>query len=243
MKVAAVIACRLDSTRLYGKPMQLIGDKPIIVHLIERLKRSKKLDQIVLAISDESGKQVFIDFANKNGFKYVIGPVKDVLQRLILGAEYVGADIVVRTTPENPYVYWENLDEMIRLHVENKADLTVTDRLPLGGYIEVISLAAMKREHNEGEDRHRSELCTLYISENPDKFKLQRLTPPENIQRPDIRLTVDTPEDLILARAIWDRLHKKDPLFSISDIVELINKEPKLMEINSANNKTLHLWK
>ncbi|MFA5097247.1 MAG: acylneuraminate cytidylyltransferase [Candidatus Margulisiibacteriota bacterium] len=243
MKSTAVLACRLESTRLFGKPMQLINDMPIILHLISRLRKAKKLDEIVLAISDEPGQHVFIDLAKKNGLRYVIGDQKDVLGRLIKGGDLAKTDIVVRTTTENPYVYWENLDELISLHIKNSADITVTEHLPLGAFLEVISLSAMKRAHNDGEDRHRSELCTLYISENPDKFKIQKIKAPEKLCRADIRLTVDTPQDLILVRTIWEKLHAKDPLFSISDIIELFEKEPGLKEINASNNQTLYLWK
>lgn len=243
MKSTAVLACRLESTRLFGKPMQLINDLPIILHLISRLRKPKKIDEIVLAISDEPGQHVFIDLARKNGLRHVIGDQKDVLGRLIKGGDLAQTDIVVRTTTENPYIYWENLDELIELHIKNRADLTVTEHLPLGSFLEVISLTAMKKAHHDGEDRHRSELCTLYICENPEKFKIQKVKPPEKLRRPDIRLTVDTPQDLILVRTIWEKLSPIKEMFSINDIVDLFEADPSLMRINNSNKETLYLWK
>ncbi|MCB0056670.1 MAG: N-acetylneuraminate synthase family protein [Caldilineaceae bacterium] len=242
MKVAATLACRAESVRLYGKPMQLVGDRPIIHHLIRQLRMVSALDEIVLAISEGPSQGVFVDFAQREGLPYVVGPEKDVLKRLIMAAEAVGADIALRTTTENPYIYWENIDELIRLHVENNADLTVTERLPLGAFVEIISVDALRKSHRHGEDRHRSELCTLFIAENPDLFTIQRVAAPLEIERPDIRLTVDTPQDLIVVRAIWDALQNDNELIRMADIVEFLDAHPEIRQINTGEN-TLYLWK
>ena len=242
MKVAATLACRAESTRLYGKPMQLVGGRPIMELLIEQLRQVKSIDEIVLAISEGPSRLIFIDYAEKHRLPYVVGPEKDVLKRLIMAGEKVGADIAVRTTTENPYTYWQNLDELIRLHVENNADLTVTEGLPLGTLIEVISMDALRRSHKHGEDRHRSELCSLFIAENPDIFTIQKVEGPKKLQRPEFRLTVDTPYDLILVRTLWDALHKEGRLITLEEIVDYLDAHPDLAKIN-LGEKTLKLWK
>lgn len=242
MKVAAVLACRAESSRLFGKPMQLVGDRPIIQHLIDQLRKVKGIDEIVLAISDSPSSQIFIKYAEREGLHYVVGPEKDVLLRLIQGADLVQADIILRTTTENPFIYWENIDDLISDHIKNNADLTVTEKLPLGSFVEIISLNALKRSHKFGEDRHRSEYCTLFISENPDNFTIQRITPSMKLQRPDIRLTVDTPHDLILVRALWESLSKDGELVTLEKIIEFLDANPELLRINNGE-QTLYLWK
>jgi N,N'-diacetyllegionaminate synthase len=243
MKIAATLACRAESSRMYGKPMQLVGDRPIIQHLIDRLLQAKSIDEVVLAITEGPSSAIFIDYARRKSLPYILGPEIDVLQRLIMAAEHVKADIVVRVTPDNPFIYWENLDEIIAEHIERNADLTVTEKLPLGSVVEIISLDALKRSHARGEDRHRSELCTLFISENPDLFSIQRLSPPSKFQRPEIRLTVDTPYDLIMARNLWQALQQEGHLISIEEIIEFLDLHPDLAAINKTDEKTLHLWK
>jgi len=242
MKVAATLACRAESTRLYGKPMQLVGARPIIQHLVDRLRQAKSIDEIVLAISDGPSSSVFVDFAEKQGLRYVVGPEKDVLGRLIMAADSVQADIVLRTTTENPYIYYENIDDLIRMHIENNADLTVTEKLPLGAFLEVITLNSLKTAHMYGEDRHRSEFCTLFIAENPDIFTIQKILPPQKLQRPEIRLTVDTPYDLILVRTIWDALNKGGHIITIEEIIDYLDLHPDIAGINRGE-KTLYLWK
>ena len=94
--------------------MQNIGKKPILAHIIERFKQVSKINDIVLAISKGPASAVFVDFAEQYGLPYVIGDEKDVLGRVITGAESVNADIVVRHTTENPFIYYEVLDELIQ---------------------------------------------------------------------------------------------------------------------------------
>lgn len=241
MKVAATLACRAESSRLYGKPMQLVGDRPIIQHLIDRLQQVKLINEIVLAISEGPGRGIFIDYAERQKLPYIVGSEKDVLGRLILAADYAQADIIVRTTTENPFIYWENIDDLIQQHIEHNADLTVTEKLPLGAFVEIISLDALKKSHNYGEDRHRSELCTLFIAENLDIFTIQRVAPPAKLRRPEIRLTVDTPHDLIVVRTLWQALQRDAHLITIEEIIDFINAHPDVA-INTGQ-QTLYLWK
>jgi len=242
IKVAAVLACRLESRRLYGKPMHLVGDRPIIQHLIDRLRKISLLDHIVLAVSEGPGHNVFVEFAGQQHLSHVIGPEKDVLRRLLLAADSIKADVLLRVTTENPYIFWENLDDLIVRHVHNSADLTVTESLPLGAGAEIISLQALKNAHTHGEDRHRSELCSLFIAENPDIFSIQRIPAPEKLRHPEMRLTVDTPHDLILVRTLWQALHKENHLIAMEEIVQFLLDHPEIAAINSQEN-SLHLWK
>ncbi len=242
MKVVATLACRLASTRLYGKPMQLVGGRPIIQNLIDRLRQVRALDEVCLAITEGPDRHVFVDYAERNNLPYVIGSEKDVLGRLIAAADHCHADIALRCTTENPYIYWENVDELIRSHIENNAALTVTEKLPVGAVVEVISVSALKKAHQHGEDRHRSELCTLFIAENPDVFKIQRVHPPDKLRRPDLRLTVDTPEDLMVVRKLYEDLKGDTHLITIDEIVDYLNDHPEVVALNS-KYQVLNLWK
>ena len=238
MKTAAVIACRLESTRLFGKPMQLIGEYSILDHLVNRFRQSKSIDKIVLAIGDAPGKSVFLDYASRHGLPYVVGSQIDVLERLIVGAEHVQADIVVRQTPDCPFTYWQNIDELIQIHIDSNADYTITSGLPLGASVQVISADALRTSHRNGEVRHRSELCDLFVVENPSIFNIVRVSAPDNLRRPHYRLTVDTPDDLKLARHLQEKLGKSGALLSLSEIVEYLDLHPDVARMNVAPSTT-----
>lgn len=242
MRVVATLACRAESKRLYAKPMQNIGGRPILSHLIEQLNRISAIDEIVLAISDTPSQYIFIDYALKNNLRYIVGDEKDVLGRLIEAAGMAEADIVVRTTTENPYIYWQNADQLIHQHIKDNIDLSVTEKLPLGSFLEIVTLSALRKSHDYGEDRHRSELCTLFIAENPEVFQIHRVTPPEHLQRPHYRLTTDTTRDLFLMQQIWDDLHEDGVPISVERIIGYLDERPELAIFNT-NNDTLYVWK
>ena len=236
MKVVATLACRVQSKRLYAKPLQFIdieNDITILEYLVGFLKTCDGIDEIVLAISEGVENKPFKMLAHKMGLKYVIGPEQDVQKRLIMAADKGGGDIVYRVTTECPFIYMDTFEETLERHIKGKAALTVIEGLPEGTYYEIIDLKDLKTAHEQGEERHRSELCTLYMCENPNKFHLQRLrTGSSKLQRPDIRLTVDYPEDLIVVREVYKALNKKDKSIKIEDIIDYLDTHPKLKEIN-----------
>jgi len=231
--IVAILACRVSSERLFAKPLQLIDGKPILLKIIDQIKKSKLISDIVLAISENEGNEIFVKLAKKQGLKYIIGDEFDVLKRLIDGAEYLKADIVFRCTSENPFLYWEKIDELIGNHVRGRYDYTYIENLPMGCLMELVNTVALKKSHKFGSKRHRSELCTLYINENRKKFKICAYLPPKKLQRPDFRLTVDTPEDLIVARLIHKALGKKSRIIPMGEIIEFLENNPQIRKINS----------
>jgi N,N'-diacetyllegionaminate synthase len=232
-KIAAVIACRVDSGRLFGKPLQPIGKYCILELLLKQLKKSNLIDDIILAISQNDGNEVFVNFAKKNNLKFIQGDDRDVLERLIKGAKFVNADTILRITSENPYIYWEGIDSLIKKHLDNNSDLTTFSDLPLGTSMEIIKSKALEKSHKLGTKKHRSELCTLFINENPEKFKILRIKPEKELCKPEIRLTVDTPEDLLVAKIIYESLNIKNKLIKIKKIIKFLEKNSSILNINS----------
>lgn len=233
MKVIVVLACRSESTRLYGKPLQLVGDKPILEHIYERIQQVTQVDNTVIAAADTPSKSSYADFAKKHDLPFVVGSEEDVLQRLIDAADSVSADVVIRAMTENPFIYWKGIDDAITKHIIEDADLTVTKNVPAGTFVDIHSVDGLKRSHRQGDDRHRSEYTTRYINENPSEFTVAEISPPEHIQRPEIRLTVDNPADLLLVREIYDRLSddQTGPA-PLDKIVSVIDDDPSLLKIN-----------
>jgi spore coat polysaccharide biosynthesis protein SpsF len=233
MKVVVVLACRSESTRLYGKPLQLVGGKPILEHIYERIQQATMVDSTVIAAADTPSQHSYIDFAEKYGLPFVVGSEIDVLRRLIDAADSVDADIVVRAMTENPFIYWNGIDDAISKHIEENADLTVMRGLPSGTFVDIHSVESLKQSHKKGDDRHRSEFTSRFIIENTNNFTISKLSPPEHIQQPQIRLTVDNPEDLVLVRELYDRLSgdQMQPA-SLAEIIQIIENNPSLLEIN-----------
>ena len=232
-KVVAVIACRVGSERLFAKPLQQISGFTILHLLINQIKKSKQITDIVLAISEKSGNNIFVNFAHENNIKFVQGDDLDVLKRLIDGGDYVNSDIIFRVTSDCPFIYWEKIDFMINNHVNNNNDFSILKNTPLGAGYEIINLDALKKSHKLGSKKHRSELVSLFIYENQKKFKIQEIEPKKEFQRPDLRLTVDNPEDLLVARMIHEKIGKNDSPIELKKIIKFLDTHPEIIKINS----------
>lgn len=232
-KIIAVLPCRIFSTRLFAKPLQQINNYEILLLLISQLKKASLLDKIVLAISNDSGSKLYVDFAKKFKVPYIIGSESDVLGRLIKGVKKANGDILLRVTSENPYIYWEGIDSLIQNHLSGNYDLSFYKNLPIGASCEIINLKSLEIAHKYGNKKHRSEYSTLYFFENPHKFSINPVLPKKSLQFPKIRLTVDTPEDLILARIIHDKLGMKTNPIKLEKIIDFLNSNKQIMKLNS----------
>ncbi|MEE2753541.1 MAG: NTP transferase domain-containing protein [Candidatus Latescibacterota bacterium] len=234
MSVAAVLTCRNNSSRLYAKPLQRIGGRTILEHIIAQLQTCNEVDHIVLAISEQPDNWVYTTIADRLGLPWLMGDDTDMLQRLILGAKKVGADQVLRMTPDGPFLYWEGMGEFIQDHVKSEADYSIHDGLPLGSFYELIKTDALERCHQEGEDRHRSEYSTLYIYENKDRFVVRMVPVDKGLDRKDIRIVVDTPEDLIVCQSIFEHVANEDGLVPIRPLIRYLDMNPKIKSLNQA---------
>lgn len=233
-KVVAVIACRVGSERLFAKPLQLIGDFTILQLLIKQIRKSKLINEIVLAISKKPGNEAFVNFAQENNLPFIEGDDVDVLQRLIKGAKYVNAEIIFRVTPDQPFIYWEGMDSIIQNHIKGGFSFSILEDVPLGIGYEIINLNALEISHSKGKRKHRSELASLYIYEHRNKFKINEVKPKKELQRPDLRLTVDTPEDLQMMRLIDKFIGNHGNPISLRKIITFLDKNPDIAKINSS---------
>ena len=237
MKLAAVLACRNGSLRLYAKPLQCLDVKnkiTILDFIIRQLRLIPVIDEIVLAISDQEENLIYRKVAKDHGIRFVMGHDTDVLGRLIKGTELLEADQVFRITTESPYCYLDNLEALYKYHCENNMDYSVTSGLPLGAYFEIIKYEALKRSWADGERKHRSELCTLYIFEHMEQFRIVRHNVPPEVKASDVRLTVDWPEDLVVMRNVYENLnlHPDTPV-SVAEIIRYLRDHPKINAINN----------
>lgn len=238
MKLAAVLACRNQSARLYAKPLQNLDVErkvSILDYLVAQLKMHKEIQEIVLAISAQEENRMYIEKSREYGISYVVGDDEDVLGRLIKGARSVGADHVFRVTTESPYPYLDTLSEVYEDHGNSDSDYSVTKSLPDGAYYQIIKTDALQTCWDQGGERYRNEYCTKYIFDHKEAFKIKEYEVSLPLRRAaDIRLTVDWPEDLIVMREIYKGLNlNPSTMLSFPEIITFLDKNTK---INAVNN-------
>lgn len=231
-RLVAALACRNNGSRLYGKPMQmLVNDSTILDQIVAAIKRFPVIEEIVLGISEGDANAPFVAMAHKHSISYICGDPKDVLKRLVQCGRAGKATDVFRVTTECPWFAYDMLESVWRKHVEHGNDITVSDRLPEGLHFEIYTLEALERSHAKGSAVDRSEFCSNYARTHPHEFKIEVELPHENLQRLDLRVTVDYPEDLILCREIAKAHPDSMPLVSVKEIVAFLDSRPDLKRL------------
>jgi spore coat polysaccharide biosynthesis protein SpsF len=229
--LVAALACRANGTRLYGKPLQLLdvdGSLSVLEYMVSMLRTEPSIADVVFGVSVGTANDVFPEIAASLGVTSIRGDERDVLQRLIQCGDAVSASDIFRVTTESPFTYVEAIAEVWERHTTHANDVTVVDGLPDGCNFEIFTLEALRRSHARGDTRHRSELCSLYIREHRDEFKVDVVPVPPSLQRGDLRLTIDYPEDLVLCRRVYDRLKVHAPRIPLDRVIALLDAEPEL---------------
>lgn len=235
MKVVAIIQARMGSTRLPGKVMKEILGKPVILWDLDRISLSKFIDEIVVAIPYGKENDVIVDTIKKYNDEIVTtrGSEDDVLDRYYQAAVQTNADVVVRITSDCPLIDHVVIDEVIKQFLDDDCDYCSNSLIrtyPRGLDTEVFSFKALETAWNEAKKDYEREHVTPYIIENPDKFKLLNVA--NDIDLSHLRWTLDTKDDFEFIGAIYERIYSKKQLFLMDDVLELLDREPELIDIN-----------
>jgi spore coat polysaccharide biosynthesis protein SpsF len=248
-RLVAAIAVRNQGSRLYGKPIQALDVESgvrILDNIISCLNTIPCIDEIVLGISEGVENEVFRMIADEKKLRYVIGDPIDVLSRLVRCGQLAGATDIFRVTSESPFLYFEPVEDLWCRHQAEEADATFLDDIIDGCGFEIISLKALEQSHSRGERRHRSELCTLFIREHHQEFKIIKVQAPVGLSRKDLRLTVDNPEDLVVCRIVYGNLKYAAPRIPVSEVVKFLDANPRLIELTAPYTETgystMYVW-
>jgi len=235
MKISAIIQARMTSTRLPGKVLMNIGGKSMVWHVVNRLKHSKKLDDIILAIPDTKKNDILEKFAKDSKVKYFRGSEEDVLSRYYETAKKFKCDVIVRITSDCPLIDPKIVDLLIEKYLSSNVDYTkaLMTTFPRGLDVEVFDFKALKKAYRKAKEPYQREHVTPYIYENTKIFKVGFVSAKGNLKHPEVRLVVDTKEDLKLVREIYKYLYKDRKIFYTEEIIDLLGKQPELLKINA----------
>ena len=233
--VRIVVSARMRSVRCPGKALAPLAGKPLLEQLFARLLSVREMNGVILATSTANENRVLVELAERMGVDVFEGDENDVLGRYVGAARRFGVDHVVRVTGDNPLTDLSLMRSLVKRHLEEGADYTYVpgDALLMGILPEVVSREALEVSHRDGEDRHRSELVTLYIKENPKRFRIVQVPMPAALYRPQYRLTVDEPEDVELMKRLFARLYRPGEAIDTLDAIRLLDAEPELAGLNA----------
>jgi spore coat polysaccharide biosynthesis protein SpsF len=235
MKVICIIQARMGSERLPGKVLMDIAGKPMLEHVITRLRQAQRIDEIIVATSLKPADDSITRFCEEKGVAVYRGSELDVLDRYYQAASLYQPDIVIRVTADCPLVDFEGIDVLINELQENALDYVAYDslRIPRGLTGEVFTFDLLKRTYQNADQPYEREHVTIYMYEHPEDFIIRSAEPPHWLKRPEFRLTVDTPEDLKLIRNIYESESlKNNTILDIKEVICLLDQKPELSRLN-----------
>lgn len=240
---SAIIQARMDSSRLPGKVLIDIAGEPMLVRVVERVRKAHHLHQVVVATTTDPSDDAVEDLCVQRGYPCYRGSMHDVLDRYYQAAKQFAAQVIVRITADCPVIDPQLIDQAVEARERTGADF-VANRLPppwrrtypIGLDIEVCTFAALARAWEQADQLIHREHVMPYLYEQEGRFHVHILN-----HEPDygyLRWTVDTPEDLELIRCIYAYFDGRDD-FSWLDVLDLVQNQPHLAEINaSVKHKT-----
>ena len=172
MKIGAIIQARMGSTRLPEKVMKNLQGKTVLEHVIERVKQSKLIDEIIIATTTHERDAVIEAEALRCGVKSFRGSEDDVLSRYYYAAKENNIDVVVRITSDCPLIDPEIIDNIVIFYENNNYDIVtnagsdVANRTyPRGLDVEIFSFDILENAYNNASEKYQREHVTPYIYE------------------------------------------------------------------------------
>jgi spore coat polysaccharide biosynthesis protein SpsF len=238
LKVVLIIQARMSSTRLPGKSIMPLADKPLVYRMVERLKNCKKVDEIVIATSDQPEDQVLVDLAKELEVSYFQGNLLDVRDRYLKAAEKFQADFILRIPADNPMPDSNEIDRLVGFHLKNNpygfssnlAQVNNSEYLDgIGAEIFSTNLLqeSVARSISNTVKEHVHRNFFDYSTQTPVDASWCPIASPKapgELQRPDIILDVNTMDDYTKIKRIYDHLYPQNPNFTTVDVINFIDK-------------------
>jgi len=232
--IVVTIEARMGSTRLPGKTLMKLGENTVLEYMVKRLRRLKKADDIILATTVNTKDDPIEEIAGKIGLRCYRGSEDNVLARVYEAACSVNAGVIIETTADCPMVDAELIDRTLRIYLENKYDCVGSGMIPSyphGLDFYIIGFELLKLAHEQADTPFQREHTIEFITAQPERFRNYYIEAPEELRRPDVRITVDYKEDLERMNLMIKRLGPENYDYDIQDIIrtwdELFNDEKK----------------
>ncbi|MDA1353899.1 MAG: glycosyltransferase family protein [bacterium] len=231
--VTVILQARTSSSRLPGKVLKPILGKPMLWHQIERIKRAKRVDNIVLATSTDPSDDAIADFAKALGVTCFRGSLPNVLERYYGAATPYSDGFIVRLTGDCPFSDPALLDQLIHFHIFGGYDYSSncqTRTFPKGLDMEICHYSVLKEAYENATTDYEKEHVTPYIYQTATHFKLGVFKQHEDYSH--LRWTVDTPADFELTCRLYGELYPNKPDFLWRDVLSVVQDKPELQTLN-----------
>lgn len=248
--ITAIIVARSDSKRLKKKATKKFGKLPAIEYLIKRVKKSKKIDRIILCTTNKKIDDELVSIAKKNKILTFRGENKNVLGRMLGSIKKIKTDVVVRITGDDILIDPYYLDKTIDFHLKNNLQYTDAKSLPSGIDTEIFDKKFLETINKLAQNTAGTEYLTFYVTDHKNQFNLGSLNV-SDYYRKKIRLTLDNKDDFKVIKYFLDHMNKKKKFLShnFMDLINFYKKNKKIFKTNQKNSgkmikiNTKFIWK
>lgn len=227
--ILAVLQARMSSTRLPGKVLMPLAGAPMIVRQIERVSRTRRIDRLVVATSDQPSDDALAQIVRREGVAVHRGPLDDVQARFLGALDAHPAEHLVRLTGDCPLADPEAIDATIDLLLASGADYASNTPIlrawPKGQDVEAMTAAALRRAARTPSPEGR-EHVTWDIWNEPQRYRIAWLQ--AAAEDGDIRWTVDRPDDYAFVAAVYEALYPTNRAFTSADVRAFLASRPDL---------------
>ncbi len=233
-KIAAIIQARMGSTRLPGKILMEVNYRPLLDYMVERVKRSKYIKQVIIATTVSHQDQPIVDWCKANQVEFCRGDEEDVLARYYYAAKEFKVSVIVRVTSDCPLMDPEVIDKTIEAflgdsHLDFASSTTPLPCLyPDGMDVDVFNFNLLEKTHYEAKLPSEREHVTFYMWKT-GKFKVKRIDPKEDLS--SYRFCIDYPQDFTVIQEVLTKLYPKNPKFSVYELIDFMKANPRLLAL------------
>ncbi len=234
MRVNAIVQARCGSSRFPNKVFSLIDGKTLLWHVVNRLKFTKKIDEVIIATTTNNIDDEIEQWCVKNDIKCFRGSENDVLNRFYNASLKYPSDIVVRITADDPFKEPAVIDRVIDTYKNGNYDYVTNNyppSFPEGLDCEVFSSKLLCEMEEKSNDSFEREHVTQYVFNHSLEFRIGNVQNDENLSY--LRWTIDTEEDLNMVRAVYEHRSNKDGLLLMNEILDILKRHPEITKINS----------
>ncbi len=223
----------MGSSRLPGKTMTPVYDGlPLLHYVVQRFRQCRSLDDVVVATTVEKGDDDIANWCRDNKVTVFRGSEEDVLDRVAGAAVHHGANAIVQMGADSAYLDFELIDQLVATWRAGSFDYVCNDlklTYPLGIYGHVVRVEKLAELNGRAglSDKDRSDVVR-YIWEHPAEYSAVCIEAPDDLRFPELRLTIDYPEDLAQAREVYR--HFEGKLFTTPEIIALYRSQPQMFE-------------
>ncbi|OGG53721.1 hypothetical protein A2851_02440 [Candidatus Kaiserbacteria bacterium RIFCSPHIGHO2_01_FULL_53_29] len=237
--IAAIIQARMSSTRLPGKVLLDLSGKPVLRHIVERVRMATAIEKIIVATSTDVSDDVVENVCRASEIAVFRGSPDDVLSRYLGAARMYGVDTIVRITSDCPLIDPKITELCIEKFKEGSYDYitnctTGGRTFPRGLDVEVFTTAALERSCKEAWEQYQREHVTPFIWKNEGNlFSIGPIIEAPSEYRRPYRLTLDYAEDYELLEHLYNKFYAEGTIVNVPKVLRYLDEHPKVVAINA----------